>query len=104
RIAVRRSSGYRLDFPVTHIVAATVRLHDPEGRPLPVGAAVTVNDAGGAYVGWDGIVYLERLLPYNRLTVRLPDGSACAASFNLDVVPDQIARIGPLTCEKGPEP
>lgn len=104
RIAVRRGSGYRLDFPVTHIVAATVRLHDPEGRPLPVGATVTVNGVGGAYVGWDGIVYLERLLPHNRLTVRLPDGSACAASFDLDAVPDQIARIGPLTCEEGQEP
>ena len=104
RVAVRRSSGYRLDFPVARIVAATVRLHDPAGQPLPVGAAVTVNGKGGAYVGWDGIVYLEGLSPHNRLTVRLPDASVCAASFDLAEISDAIARIGPLTCQGGQEP
>lgn len=98
RVAVRRGSGYLLDFPMARVVAATVRLHDAAGAPLPVGAAVTVNGTPGAYVGWDGIAYVEKLQAHNRLEVHLPGAASCTASFELDVAADRIARIGPLTC------
>lgn len=99
RIAVRRGSGYLLEFPVSRVVAATVTLHDAAGQPLPVGSAVTVNGVPGAYVGWDGIAYLEGLQPRNALIISLPDGGSCTASFDLRQMSDQIGRIGPLTCQ-----
>jgi len=98
RIAVRRGSGYLLEFPVSRVRAAMVRLHDAAGKPLPVGTAVTVNGAPGAYVGWDGIAYMEDLQAHNRIVANLPDGATCRALFDLDSEPDQIDRVGPLNC------
>ncbi|WP_443969460.1 fimbria/pilus outer membrane usher protein [Sphingobium sp. CR28] len=103
RIAVRRGSGFLLEFPVSRVVAATVTLHDAAGQPLPVGAPVTVNGVPGTYVGWDGIAYMEGLQSRNALTITLPDGGSCAASFDLDRT-DQIGRIGPLICQAENEP
>lgn len=104
RVAVRRGSGYLLDFPVARVVAAMVRLHDTAGKPLPVGAAVAVNGTPGAYVGWDGIAYMEGLQAQNRLLITLPHGGTCAASFDLDAASDQISKVGPLTCLMENEP
>jgi outer membrane usher protein len=104
RVAVRRGSGYLLDFPVSRVSAATVRLHHPAGTPLPVGASVKVNGTPGGYVGWEGIAYLENLQAHNRLEVDLPEGATCGASFDLDVPTSEIGRIGPLICLAGDEP
>jgi len=104
RLAVRRGSGYLLDFPVSRVVAATVRLHDAVGNPLPVGAAVAANGRSGAYVGWDGIAYIENLQSRNRLAVTLPDGQTCNASFDLVTTPGQIGKVGPLTCVTEQQP
>lgn len=98
RVAVRRGSGYLLRFPVERVVAASIVLHDAEGEPLPVGALVTTGNGHQAYVGWDGLLYLENLQPRNKLSVRLPDGDQCDVSFELDTSLDQIAQIGPLVC------
>lgn len=104
RVAVRRGSGYRLEFPVSRIVAASVTLHDAAGAPLPPGSEVTANGAAAGHVGWDGITYLEGLRPRNILVVRLPEGETCRAAFALDTGADQVARIGPLRCMPESEP
>lgn len=98
RVAVRRGSGYLIEFPVSRIVAATVKLHDTNGKPLPLGSTVVANGKTYAYVGWDGISYVEGLEAQNSLTVTLPDGATCTTSFTLDVTSDRIGRLGPLPC------
>ncbi|MFD0847944.1 fimbria/pilus outer membrane usher protein [Sphingosinicella xenopeptidilytica] len=98
RIAVTRGSGYLLAFPVKRLVAARITLRDSSGAPLPVGSAVAVNGMPGAYVGWDGFLYLETLAPRNRLSVRLPDDSICTATFAAENA-EGVIDAGTLTCQ-----
>lgn len=98
RAAVRAGSGYVLRFPMGRVVAASISLVDSQGEPLPVGAVARLDRGGSAYVGWDGLTYLEGLEDDNRLTVILPEGGQCATRFAIDPQADRIAQIGPLTC------
>lgn len=100
RIAVKRGGGALLRFPVQRTVAAIVALVGADGQPLPLGSQATDTASGRqAWVGHEGLVYFEGLQADNRLRVTLPDGSACAAAFALDVASEQLARIGPLRCQ-----
>lgn len=98
RVAVRRGSGYLLEFPMSRVVAATIKLRDAGGTPLPVGTAVAVNGRPGAYVGWDGIAYIVDVQAQNRLVATLPDGSACVTSFEFDDASSETGKVKPLTC------
>lgn len=99
RMAVRRGSGMRLDFPVHRVVAVRATLHDASGNPLPVGSMLSVNESRTTYVGWDGFAYLEGMQRHNTISVRLPDGASCVAHFELnDDVPDGGSRLEPLSC------
>ncbi|OLL32686.1 fimbrial assembly protein [Burkholderia sp. SRS-W-2-2016] len=98
RIAVKSRAGYLARFPVQRVLAASVVLQDAAGKNLPVGASVETGDGQTAYVGWDGLVYLEHLQPHNVLTIELPDGGHCATSFDLSSKPGDVPRIGPLVC------
>lgn len=72
RVAVRRGSGYLLEFPLRRVLAASVELVDAEQQVLKLGSRVTHAESGSqAVVGWDGLVYLENLTPHNRLLVEL---------------------------------
>lgn len=95
-VAVKRGSGYRLAFPVKRSVSARMVLRDSAGVPLPVGSAVTVNGMSGAYIGWDGFLYLESIAAQNRLSVRLPDDSTCTAMFAAKSTEDETDAV--LTC------
>lgn len=99
RIAVRRGSGYLLEFPLNRVVAASIVLVDTQQRELPLGSSVVHEQNGTqAVVGWDGLVYLEDLEAQNTLRVGLADGSSCQVQFAVDVQQDQIPLIGPLVC------
>ena len=100
RVAVRRGSGYLLEFAVKRVSAASVRLVNAEQRELPLGSAV-LNEQNGAraVVGWDGLVYLEDLTAQNTLQVIVPDGAQCRASFALPPQGDQVPLIGPVVCQ-----
>lgn len=100
RVAVRRGSGYLLEFAVKRVSAASVRLVNAEQRELPLGSAV-LNEQNGAraVVGWDGLVYLEDLTAQNTLQVIVPDGAPCRASFALPPQGDQVPLIGPVVCQ-----
>ncbi|MHC6225646.1 fimbria/pilus outer membrane usher protein [Pseudomonas sp. X10] len=98
RVSVMSGSGYLLRFPVTRVAAATVVLHDATGKALPVGAAVQGDNGQSGYVGWDGLLYLERLRTHNQLRVELPEGGTCRAAFDFDSQADEIAWIGPVIC------
>ena len=100
RIAVRRGSGYLLEFPLSRIVAASVVLVDARQQELPLGSQVLHEQSGGrAVVGWDGLVYLENLSEQNILRVTLTDGTACSAQFKVDMQQEQVPLIGPLVCQ-----
>src|SRR5471030_1751014 len=100
RIAVRRGSGYLLEFPLTRVIAASIVLVDAQQRELPLGAGVLHEQSGArTVVGWDGLVYLENLQPQNSLRVTLADGKTCQVQFAVDMKQDQIPLIGPLVCK-----
>lgn len=100
RVAVRRGSGYLLEFPLTRIIAASVVLVDAQQRELPLGSTVTHEQSGArAVVGWDGLVYLESLSQHNSLQVSLADGQSCRAQFDMDLQQQQVPLIGPLVCQ-----
>lgn len=99
KVAVKRGSGYILDFPVRRMIAAQIALVDKAGAPLPVGAVIRVNGRGTAYVGWDGLVFAEDLAAHNDLVVTLPDGASCRTVFDMKVEQGKIADMGTLTCQ-----
>ncbi|VFS30974.1 fimbrial biogenesis outer membrane usher protein [Enterobacter cancerogenus] len=75
RIAIRRHSGYLVDFPMEQERVASVILHDARGQAIPVGSQVRrARRAVAPVVGYDGIAWLENLSDVNALDVTLPDG------------------------------
>jgi outer membrane usher protein len=100
RIAVRRGSGYLLEFPLSRVIAASIVLVDGQQRELPLGSGVVHEQSGTqAVVGWDGLVYLENLQQQNNLRVTLGDGKTCQVQFAVDMNQNQIPLIGPLVCQ-----
>ncbi|RIJ10209.1 fimbrial biogenesis outer membrane usher protein [Pseudomonas sp. 91RF] len=100
RIAVRRGSGYLLEFPLSRVIAASIVLVDAQQQELPLGSGVLHEESGTrTVVGWDGLVYLENLQAQNSLRVTLADGKTCQAQFKVDLQQDQIPLIGPLVCQ-----
>jgi outer membrane usher protein len=101
RIALRRNSGYLLEFPMEQERVANVILHDEKGEAIPVASIVSRSGKSDAPVGYDGIAWLENLSDTNALTVILPGGKRCAASFNTRPNPDhKLQTYGPLICRE----
>ncbi|MBV4503885.1 fimbrial biogenesis outer membrane usher protein [Pseudomonas sp. BW13M1] len=99
RVAVRRGSGYLLEFPLKRVLAASLVLVDADQQELKLGSRVRHQESGGeAVVGWDGLVYLENLAPHNRLQVDKADGGQCQVAFDLPEGQGPIPLIGPLVC------
>nr|WP_286088938.1 fimbria/pilus outer membrane usher protein [Pseudomonas sp. MWU13-3659] len=99
RVAVRRGSGYLLEFPLRQVRAASLVLVDSDQQELKLGSHVRHQESGGeAVVGWDGLVYLENLAPHNRLQVDKADGGQCQVAFDLPEGEGPIPLIGPLVC------
>jgi outer membrane usher protein len=100
RVAVRRGSGYLLEFALSRVVAASIVLVDAQQHELALGSGVLHEQSGThTVVGWDGLVYLENLQAQNSLRVTLADGKTCQAQFNVDMQQDQVPLIGPLVCQ-----
>ncbi|MVV50075.1 fimbrial biogenesis outer membrane usher protein [Pseudomonas sp. PB120] len=100
RIAVRRGSGYLLEFPLSRVVAASIVLVDAQQQDLALGSAVLHEQSGTqTVVGWDGLVYLENLQAQNSLRVTLAGGKSCQVHFAVDIKQEQIPLIGPLVCQ-----
>lgn len=99
RVAVRRGSGYLLEFPLRQVLAASLVLVDGQQQELKLGSRVLHQESGGeAVVGWDGLVYLENLAAHNRLHVDKADGGHCQVAFDLPEGQGPIPLIGPLVC------
>ncbi|WP_301840714.1 fimbria/pilus outer membrane usher protein [Pseudomonas sp. JQ170C] len=99
KVAVRRGTGYLLEFPMRNVVAASLQLVDASQKDLPLGSQVLHEQSGAqAVVGWDGLVYLEGLAPDNSLEVALAGGGRCRVQFTMDGDQQQVPLIGPLVC------
>ncbi len=99
QVALRRHSGYMLQFNIKQGRMANLILEDGKGKPIPVGSQVMRAGLASALVGYDGLVYLEDLQPQNLLHVIAPDGSQCQATFNLALLEDgKLHTFGPLAC------
>lgn len=105
RFAVKRKSGYLLNFPVERLRAASVVLHDNNGQPLPISSQVLRPNQATEYVGWDGIVWMENLTAENPIHVSTPDGRSCDTKLTIaDGQPKALETYGPLTCDLPPPP
>ena len=103
RIAIRRHSGYLVDFPMEQERVASVILHDVRGQAIPVGSQVRRASRSSAVVGYDGIAWLENLSDVNALDVTLPDGKQCTATLTVGANPQhKLQTYGPLVCREAP--
>lgn len=102
RIAAKRGSGIKINFPIEHNIAANVYLVDENNQPLPVAAMVHRADLESSYVGMDGIAYLTQLQPNNRITVQLEKQRFCSAEFDIDVeqAKKQILTVEQVLCRE----
>lgn len=101
RIALRRNSGYLLEFPMEQERVASVILHDEQGNPLPVSSTVSRPGQADALVGYDGIAWLENLSNVNPLTVTTPQGIRCAVTLTTQARADhKLQTYGPLVCRE----
>jgi outer membrane usher protein len=92
-------SGVLVNYRIQPVSAASVVLHDAGGNVLALGSSVELNGnaANAAFVGYDGIVYLEGLTPHNTLSVHTPTGN-CRVLFDYRRESDTVPVIGPLVC------
>lgn len=94
-------SGVLAIFEVDRYFAATVILHDDQGRTLPVGMRVRHVESGRSTVlGYDGMAFIKDLRAQNHLVV-IGHGFECEVTFpyQSDSAPG-LSTIGPLTCKK----
>ncbi|MEW6022320.1 MAG: fimbria/pilus outer membrane usher protein [Pseudomonadota bacterium] len=98
-IAPRLLSGVVAGFTLERYQAASVTVHDAQGRPVALGTAVEVDGGGPTIVGHDGVVFVENAGADNRLVLRARDG-ACEVKFRYPAAAaaSGMASIGPLTC------
>lgn len=75
RIALRRQSGFLVEFPLEQSRAASVILYNEQGQPLPLASLVLRPQNASAVVGYDGIVWLEDLESVTPLQAVTPDGT-----------------------------
>ena len=103
RIAIRRHSGYLVDFPMEQERVASVILHDKQGQAIPVGSQVRRASRNNAVVGYDGIAWLENLSDVNPLEVIAPDGRRCKTTLTVGANPEhKLKTYGPLVCREEP--
>lgn len=103
RFAVKRQSGFLLNFPIERLRAASVILHDSNNQPIPVSSQVLRAGQATGYVGWDGIAWMDNLTANNSIHIVTPDGRACDTELIIpDGQPQALKTYGPLTCPLPP--
>jgi outer membrane usher protein len=101
RIALRRHTGYLVEFPMEQERVANVILQDEQNNPIPVSSEVSREGKKTTLVGYDGIAWIENLDDVSVLNVRLPDGSRCSVSFTHEPNPEhKLQTYGPLICKR----
>ncbi len=92
-------SGVGLTFGVdAHVDAATVKLQDAAGRPVPVGTkGHREGEAEAFVVGYEGQAYVKHLREANTVILDLGDHD-CRATFPYRPTPGHHVAIGPVPC------
>lgn len=98
RAAVGFKAGRTLRFAVEKTSSALVHFVDATGKPLPAGSAVDVEAGTRFYVGNNGVAYIEKLKPHNKVTIDRQYAPRCSASFDYVEVPNGVTKIGPILC------
>lgn len=94
-----RMSGVLVRFPVEKYEAASVILHDSNGKPLAAGTTVLHVESGSTtVVGFDGVAFVDHLQPLNHLRVTL-DGVPCVVEFSYAGDGNALATMGPFACK-----
>lgn len=102
RVALRRNSGYLIEFPMEQQRVASVILQDEQGEVIPVGSQVWLGGGAPAPVGYEGLAFLENLADVNALRVTKPDGSSCHTTLTMTPNPlRKLQTYGPLICRGG---
>ncbi len=100
RLALRRNSGFLVEFPIEQAQMINVILHDENNKAIPVSSQVIQPGQPTALVGYDGLVFLENFPKNNKLQVLLPDGRECSATLLLDQSRNhRLETKGPFICE-----
>jgi len=96
-------AGVVAGFRIERYRAATLVVHGPDGKPVAAGTPVRLATAGAdsaavSVVGYDGVVFLDRLEDSN--TVLVGEGAkACTVHFDYQPgTAGQLPEFGPLRC------
>jgi len=92
-------SGPVVQFPVTRASAATLRLVQPDGTPVPAGARVTTAREQ-VPVARNGLVYLTSAAGQQRAMAQW-QGHTCSFSFTRPASAGPQPDLGDLTCTAG---
>ncbi len=92
-------SGVVAAFPVRRSRAATFRLVDDSGRPLPAGATVKLEGQDQTFpVGYEGKAFVSGLVSRNRLTGEWP-GRRCVAELAFARESEMLPDLGIVICK-----
>jgi outer membrane usher protein len=89
-------SGAVVRFPITRASAATMRLVQDNGEPVPAGARVHA-PGGDATVALDGLTFLTNAAGYNEASASWP-GHRCRFSFQRPEDGDPMPDLGEVRC------
>lgn len=96
----RFASGVNVKFKMETVRAASLILHLPDGKDVPMGEPAFLNhsEQPTGWVGYDGRLYVEGLQPDNQVLVH-GDDTNCTVRFQYKAQADAIPEIGPLLCK-----
>jgi len=93
--------GVIVKFPIRKISAATLRIVDEQGVPIPVGACVQLEGSLEPFVvGRDGLAYIEDLQEKNVIVVSWPENK-CRVAVPFSVDEGFVPYLGEFECKKG---
>jgi outer membrane usher protein len=90
-------SGAVVRFPVARADAATMRLVQVDGAPVPAGAQAQLGEATMFPVAIDGLLYVEGLREPTRVHVRW-QGGECSVAVRRPTGADPVPDLGTLRC------
>jgi outer membrane usher protein len=99
-VVPRFGSGVMVKFKMETVRAASLILHGPDGKVVPMGGQAFLNHGQepAGWVGYDGRLYLEGLKEDNYLSIK-GEGLNCSLHFPYQAKADTIPEIGPLLCK-----
>ncbi|MDH5177537.1 MAG: fimbria/pilus outer membrane usher protein, partial [Gammaproteobacteria bacterium] len=90
-------SGALVRFPVERALAATMRIVQLNGEPVPAGASAQLGDAHYP-VALDGLLYVEGLREASRISVTWT-GGRCAFEARRPAGTDPVPDLGSVSCK-----